>query len=60
MSDDVGFVEVYNYHLASRLAKMRTPVALRDIMLQPVRTGYIGQEKPIDPEKKFEHAPCGA
>ena len=31
------------------LALMRTPVALRDLMLQPVRTGYIGQEKPINP-----------
>ena len=31
------------------LAKMRSPVALRDIMIYPVRTGYIGQEKPIDP-----------
>jgi acetyl esterase len=31
------------------LAMMRSPVALRDLMIQPVRTGYIGQEKPIDP-----------
>ena len=31
------------------LASMRSPVALRDLMIQPVRTGYIGQEKPIDP-----------
>ena len=31
------------------LALMRSPVALRDLMLQPVRTGYIGQEKRIDP-----------
>lgn len=31
------------------LAKMRSPVALRDLMIHPVRTGYIGQEKPIDP-----------
>src|SRR3954468_6692615 len=31
------------------LALMRSPVALRDLMLQPVRTDYIGQEKPIDP-----------
>src|SRR5262245_51777964 len=31
------------------LAKMRSPVALRDLMLHPVRTGYIGQETPIDP-----------
>src|SRR3981189_935328 len=28
---------------------MRSPVALRDLMLQPVRIGYIGQEKAIDP-----------
>jgi acetyl esterase len=31
------------------LALMRSPVALRDLMIQPVRAGYIGQEKPIDP-----------
>jgi acetyl esterase len=31
------------------LARMRSPVALRDIMIHPVRTGYIGQEQPIDP-----------
>ena len=31
------------------LALMRSPVAMRDLMLQPVRTDYIGQEKPIDP-----------
>ena len=31
------------------LAKMRSPVALRDIMIHPVRTGYIGQGQPIDP-----------
>jgi acetyl esterase len=31
------------------LAKMRSPVALRDLMIHPVRTGYIGQEQPIDP-----------
>jgi acetyl esterase len=31
------------------LAKMRTPVTLRDLMIHPVRTGYIGQENPIDP-----------
>lgn len=29
------------------LAEMRQPVALRDIMIQPVRTGYIGQDKEI-------------
>jgi len=32
------------------LAAMRSPVALRDIMIYPVRTGYIGQAKPIDPK----------
>ena len=26
------------------LAKMRSPVTLRDLMIHPVRTGYIGQE----------------
>lgn len=31
------------------LAKMRSPVALRDLMIKPVRTGYIGQDHPIDP-----------
>jgi acetyl esterase len=31
------------------LAKMRSPVTLRDLMIHPVRTGYIGQEKPLDP-----------
>jgi acetyl esterase len=29
------------------LAKMRSPVTLRDLMIYPVRTGYIGQEQPI-------------
>src|SRR5262249_22652081 len=29
------------------LAKMRSPVTLRDLMIQPVRTGYHGQEQPI-------------
>ena len=33
------------------LAKMRSPVALRDLMMHPVRFGYIGQEKPIDPQE---------
>jgi acetyl esterase len=33
------------------LAKMRSPVALRDLMIHPVRTGYIGQEEPIDPKE---------
>jgi acetyl esterase len=32
------------------LAAMRSPLALRDIMIYPVRTGYIGQAKPIDPK----------
>ncbi len=31
------------------LAKMRSPVSLRDLMILPVRTGYIGQQTPIDP-----------
>ena len=31
------------------LAKMRSPVALRDLMIHPVRVGYIGQDNPIDP-----------
>jgi acetyl esterase len=30
------------------LAKCRSPVALRDLMIHPVRTGYIG-DHPIDP-----------
>ena len=29
------------------LAKMRSPVTLRDLMIHPVRTGYIGQEQPL-------------
>src|SRR5262245_65429206 len=29
------------------LAKMRSPVTLRDLMIQPVRTGYIGQQQPL-------------
>src|SRR5262249_52008182 len=29
------------------LAKMRSPVTLRDLMIHPVRTAYIGQEQPI-------------
>jgi acetyl esterase len=36
-----------NYEL---LARLRTPLTLREIMIQPVRTGYIGQDHPIDPE----------
>ena len=31
------------------LAKMRSPVSLRDMMIIPVRTGYIGQQKAMDP-----------
>jgi acetyl esterase len=31
------------------LAKMRTPVTLRELMIRPVRTGYIGQDRPFDP-----------
>src|SRR5215470_4222215 len=33
------------------LAKQRSPVALRDMMIHPVRFGYIGQEKSIDPKE---------
>jgi acetyl esterase len=29
------------------LAKMRSPVTLRDLMIHPVRTGYIGREQPL-------------
>src|SRR5262249_52023449 len=29
------------------LAKMRSPVTLRDLMIHPARTGYIGQEQPL-------------
>src|SRR5262249_29503098 len=29
------------------LAKMRSRVTLRDVMIRPVRTGYIGQEQPL-------------
>jgi len=31
------------------LAEMRSPVALRDLMILPVRTGYIGQDRQLDP-----------
>jgi acetyl esterase len=33
------------------LARMRSPVTLRDLMIKPVRTGYIGQDHPIDPKE---------
>ena len=33
------------------LAMQRSPVALRDMMIHPVRFGYIGQEKSIDPKE---------
>jgi acetyl esterase len=33
------------------LSKMRWPVTLRDLMIKPIRTGYIGQDKPIDPKE---------
>ena len=33
------------------LAKMRSPVTLRELMIRPVRTGYIGQESPDRPER---------
>ncbi len=31
------------------LAEMRTPVALRDMMILPIRTGYIGEDREMDP-----------
>jgi acetyl esterase len=31
------------------LAKLRSPLTLRQLMIQPVRNGYIGQDHPIDP-----------
>jgi acetyl esterase len=33
------------------LSRMRSPVTLRELMIQPVRTGYIGQDRPIDPKE---------
>lgn len=36
-----------NYELISRL---RSPLTLRDIMIGPVRTGYVGQDRHIDPK----------
>jgi acetyl esterase len=33
------------------LARMRSPVTLRELMIKPVRAGYIGQDHPIDSEK---------
>lgn len=36
-----------NYELISRL---RSPLSLREIMIQPVRTGYIGKDHPVDPK----------
>lgn len=33
------------------LAKMRRPVTLRELMISPVRTGYIGQDHQIDPKE---------
>jgi acetyl esterase len=33
------------------LATMRSPVCLRDLMILPVRTGYIGQKHQIDPSE---------
>lgn len=33
------------------LAKMRSPVTLRELMISPVRTGYIGQGDQIDPKE---------
>lgn len=33
------------------LARMRSPVTLRELMVKPVRTGYIGQDHQIDPKE---------
>ncbi|MGB8575255.1 MAG: hypothetical protein WCD56_01655 [Pseudolabrys sp.] len=33
------------------LAKMRSPLSLRDLMILPVRTGYIGQQQAVDPSE---------
>ncbi|MPZ39143.1 MAG: alpha/beta hydrolase fold domain-containing protein [Rhizobiales bacterium] len=33
------------------LARMRSPVTLRELMIKPIRTGYIGQDRPIDPKE---------
>jgi len=33
------------------LSRMRFPVTLRELMIKPVRTGYIGQDHPIDPKE---------
>jgi acetyl esterase len=33
------------------LSRMRSPVTLRELMIKPVRTGYIGQDHPIDPKE---------
>lgn len=35
-----------NYRL---LAALRTPLSLREIMIEPVRTGYIGKDHEVDP-----------
>jgi acetyl esterase len=31
------------------LSKLRSPLTLRDLMIEPVRTGYIGQAHRVDP-----------
>ena len=33
------------------LAKLRSPLTLRDLMIAPVRTGYIGQGHEVDPKE---------
>ena len=33
------------------LSRMRSPLTLRELMIKPVRTGYIGQDHPIDPKE---------
>lgn len=32
------------------LAQLRSPLTLRELMIQSVRTGYIGQDHPVDPK----------
>jgi acetyl esterase len=36
-----------NYEL---VAHLRGALSLREMMIQPVRTGYLGQDDPIDPK----------
>jgi acetyl esterase len=32
------------------LSRLRSPLTMRELMIQPVRTGYIGQGQPADPK----------